>query len=96
VDGGRALARSPRLVVAAGIANGGGGGDRTRVRIASNERVYVLSACSFWLLKKAGKQRRKIVASLSRCPIARSILHGVTAQYETDSSSEFDLPFTVD
>jgi hypothetical protein len=41
-------------------------------------------ACLLRLLKKAGMQRRKIVASLSSHHIGRRILHGVSAQYETD------------
>ncbi len=55
-----------------------------------------MDACLFRLLKKAGMHRSKRVASLSRCHIARRILHGVTAQYETDSSAGSGLSSGVD
>jgi len=55
-----------------------------------------MSACSFWLLKKAGKQRRKSITNLSSGHIARCILHGITAYCETDSSSGSGLPSVVD
>jgi hypothetical protein len=73
------------------------GGDR--VAVVSKERGPALASveiCSFRLRKKPGTHRKRVVASLSRCHVARSILHGVAAQCETDSSTEFGPPFSVD
>jgi hypothetical protein len=48
------------------------------------------------LRKKAGRQRRRSITNFSRGDIARSILHGVTNQYETESSSRSGLQSVVD
>jgi len=71
--------------------------DPFRAKVASCwRRASSTRACSFRLRKKAGTQRNRSITNLSSGHIARCILHGVTAQYETDSSSGFGLRFAVD
>jgi len=85
-----------RLIRTAASRCRGRGMNNENTQASCWRRATSTIAWSFRLLKKAGMERRRSITSLNRGHIGRCILHGITAQYETESLSGSGLPSVVD